>query len=139
MNRKSLSDIAEKMRDIDFAMLATHTGDGAIAARPMSNNRQVDYEGDSYYFTWDDARMVGEIEADPQVALSFQGGDGFFVAVEGRGEVIRDRALFVEHWSDDLDQWFEDGANTDGVVMIMVRAERAHYWDGRDEGDIRLD
>ncbi len=47
MAKKDLSDIAEKMRDIDIAMLSTHSDNGTIAARPMSNNRQVDYDGDS--------------------------------------------------------------------------------------------
>ena len=50
---KTLSELAEGMRDIDFTMLATHSPDGSIAARPMSNNREVDYDGGSYYFTWD--------------------------------------------------------------------------------------
>ena len=67
MADKTLADLSEKMRDIDFAMLSTHTQGGAIGARPMSNNREVDYNGDSYYFTLDKARMVQDIEADPQV------------------------------------------------------------------------
>ena len=47
----SLKDVSEKMRDIDFAVLSTRTDGGAISARPMSNNRQVDYDGDNYFFT----------------------------------------------------------------------------------------
>jgi general stress protein 26 len=52
MAEMTLSDIAEKMRDIDIAMLSTHTDGGIIASRPMSNNRDVEFDGDSYYFTW---------------------------------------------------------------------------------------
>ena len=130
------------MRDIDFAMLSTHTDGGAIAARPMSNNRDVDYDGDSYYFTWDKARMVADIEADPQVSLSFLGTSGlfgmrpFFVAVEGRADVVRDKTAFARHWTSSLDRWFEHGPDTPGVVMIHVRAERIHYWDGEEEGEL---
>ena len=89
MSDKTLAALAKKMRDIDFAMLATHTDGGAIAQRPMSNNRDVDYDGDSYYFTWADSRMVRDIEGEPQVSLSFLGTSGlfglrpFFVEVEG--------------------------------------------------------
>lgn len=43
-------------------MLATHTGGGGIAMRPMSNNGEVDYDGDPYYFAWAAARMVADIE-----------------------------------------------------------------------------
>ncbi len=141
---KTLSDLAEGMRDIDFTMLATHGPDGTIAARPMSNNREVDYDGDSYYFTWDSSLMVADIGRDPGVTLTFQGKAGllgmrpFFVAVEGDADVIRDKARFEEHWTKGLDRWFEQGVDTPGLVMIHVRATRIHYWDGEDEGEVKL-
>jgi general stress protein 26 len=132
------------MKDIDFAMLSTHTEDGQIGARPMSNNRDVAYGGDSYYFATEDTMMVQDIERDPRVGLSFQGRTGwlrqrpFFIAVEGRADLIRDRAVFAEHWNADLENWFEEGPDTPGLVMIKVHAERAHYWDDEDEGELEL-
>jgi general stress protein 26 len=136
--------LAEKMRDIDFTMLATHTAGGAIGARPMSNNRQVDYDGDSYYFAYEDALMIADIQADPRVSLSFQGKSGllhmrpFFVAVEGEAELIREKTRFAEHWTKGLDRWFPQGIDTPRLVMIHVHADRVHYWDGEDEGEISL-
>ena len=138
MSDKTLADIAEKMRDIDITMLSTHTDGGAIAARPMSNNREVDYDGDSYYFTWAQSRLVQDIRRDARVGLSFQGNKTFAVAVEGQAELIQDKARFEEHWTKDLDDWFEDGVDTPGMVMIKVRAERVHYWDGEDDGELRV-
>jgi len=39
MSDRTISDIAGKLKSIDIAMLVTKTGaEGAIAARPMSNN-----------------------------------------------------------------------------------------------------
>lgn len=141
---KTLADLSEKMRDIDFAMLSTHTDGGAIGARPMSNNREVEWDGTSFYFTTDDTRMVSDIARDAQVGLSFLGKSGllgmrpFFVAVEGRADLIRDRQAFAEHWTSDLDRWFPDGIDTPGLVLIAVRATRVHYWDGEDEGEITV-
>ena len=141
---KTLADLSEKMRDIDFAMLSTHTEGGAIGARPMSNNRQVDWDGDAYFFALDDARMVSDIASDAKVGLSYLGKSGllgqrpFFVAVEGDAALIRDKARFAEHWTSDLDRWFEQGVDTPGLVLIEVRAQRVHYWDGEDEGEIRV-
>jgi general stress protein 26 len=49
---KSLADIAQDMMQIDFCTLTTHAPGGAIGARPMSNNSEVEYDGDSYFFTY---------------------------------------------------------------------------------------
>ena len=140
-----LEDISEKMRDIDFAVLTTRTDGGALSARPMSNNRQVEYDGDSYFFTCDDTGTVRDIEADPNVGLGLQSKSGmlgmkpFFITVEGRAELIRDKDQFAEHWTKDLDSWFKQGIDTPGLTLVKVKAQRLHYWDGYDEGEISLE
>jgi general stress protein 26 len=145
MPDRTLADLAEKMRDLDFCMLSTRTESGAIASRPMSNNREVDYDGDGWFFTCHDTRMVEEIAADAQVGLSYQGKAGmlgmrpFFLAIEGRAELIRDKGQFAAHWTSGLDRWVEDGVDTRGLVLIKVHGERAHYWDGEDEGELLLE
>ncbi|PHK94476.1 pyridoxamine 5'-phosphate oxidase [Pseudoroseomonas rhizosphaerae] len=136
MGQKTLHDLSERMRQIDIAMLATHTEGGAIASRPMSNNGDVEYDGRSYYFSYGDARTVSDIEADPKVTLSFQGPKRFAVAVEGMAELIRDKGAFREHWTPELDKWFDQGIDTPGIVLIKVTAERIHYWDGTEEGEL---
>lgn len=141
---KTLADVAKAMKDIDFAMFNSKAEDGSIGARPMSNNGDVDYDGDSWFFTTDDTRMVADIGRDPHVGLSFQGKSGmlgmrpFFVAVEGRADIVRDKATFEAHWTPDLERWFKDGVDTPGLVMIHVKAERLHYWDGEDEGEVAV-
>ncbi|WP_336987202.1 pyridoxamine 5'-phosphate oxidase family protein [Altererythrobacter aquiaggeris] len=142
--KQHLEHIAKAMKDIDFAMLNTHTANGQIGARPMSNNRQVDFDGDSYYFTWEDCRMVDDIKADPKVGLSLQGAPspkgapGIFISVEGKAEIVRDKEAFKKHWVKDLERWFKDGVDTEGMVMLHVHATRAAYWDGEDEGDFDI-
>jgi general stress protein 26 len=138
MSEKTLSDLSKQMRKIDIAMLTTHTDDGEIAARPMSNNGEVEYDGNSYYFTWDKSRMVTDIKRNSKVLLSFQGKKGLFVAVQGEAGVIRDKKRFKEHWTSDLDQWFEDGVDTKGLVMIKVVATRIDYWDGEENGEVEI-
>ena len=144
MAELSLQDISEKMRDIDFAILSTRTEGGAIAARPMSNNRQVEFDGDSFFFTCEDTRTVSDIRREKRVGLSYQGTSGalgmkpFFITVEGRAALIDDKAEFEEHWTKDLDSWFKEGIETPGLLLIKVTAERLHYWDGYDEAEIPL-
>ncbi len=143
MIKKNLADIADEMAGIDIAILSTHTENGEIANSPMSNNSDVSYDGTSYYFTYEQARAVADIQRNPKVALGFssEGGilsDGIYVAVEGTAELIRDKAAFQQHWTSDLDNWFENGVNTPGIVLIMVKAKRATYWKGREEGEVEL-
>ena len=57
MADKDLKDIGETMRDIDFCMMTTRRGDGGMSARPMSNNRDVDYSRDSFFFSAGDTEF----------------------------------------------------------------------------------
>lgn len=140
----TLKQLAEKMKDIDFAMLATHAPGGEIGARPMSNNREVDYDGDAWFFTDDNTRMVSDINANASVNLAYQGKSGllgrrpFFAAIEGHAQLIHEKQAFAEHWTKGLERWWPNGIETPGIVLIKVTGVRAHYWDGEDEGELLL-
>jgi general stress protein 26 len=97
MSKKSLAEIANEMAGIDIAILSTHTENGEIANRPMSNNGDVAYDGTSYYFSYEKARAVSDIQRNPKVALGYSSeagllSQGIYVAVEGTAELIRDKA-----------------------------------------------
>ena len=142
MSGMTMSDLAKAMANIDFAMLTTKSEGGTLASRPMSNNGDVDYDGDSYYFSYDSARTVRDIGADDKVSLSFQGSAGLlgkpplFVAIEGKADIVTDKAAMADHWIAELERWFPDGLETAGIAMIHIRASRIHYWDGEDEADM---
>ncbi len=78
MHHKSIEEISKRMAGIDIAILSTHTEGGQIANRPMSNNGDVEYDGTSYYFTFEQARTVADIQANPRVALGFTAKAGSF-------------------------------------------------------------
>ena len=140
----TLEQISEKMRDIDIAVLTTRTAQGSLAGRPMSNNRDVEFDGDSYFFTLEDTGTVKDVGTDPNVSLSYGAKSGvlnmkpFYITVSGTAELIQDKTAFEEHWNKDLDRWFEQGVDTPGLVLVKVSAERLHYWDGYDEGEVKL-
>ena len=144
---KTLSDISEDMKQIDFCTLSTHAPGGTIGARPMSNNREVDYDGDAWFFTYDGRQMVKDIEGDPKVGMTYLGSAGLkgilgapgqFIHVEGTASVVRDKTQFGAHWDKSLDRWFPQGIDTPGTVMLKVTAKHIHYWDGEDEGEVKL-
>jgi general stress protein 26 len=127
-------DLSKAMAKIDFTMLTTRTESGELATRPMSNNGDVEWNGDSF----------ADIGRDPKVALSFQGSGHLlgkpplFIAIEGHATLIRDKAQFSAHWHESLDRWFSEGVETAGLILIQVHAHRAHYWDGEEENEVRL-
>lgn len=139
MAEESLKDISRRMRNIDFCMMTTTAEDGALASRPMSTNGDVDYDGNSYLFSSEKQEVVKELEKNPHVNLSFTGEKKLFVSVVGEAELIRDREQMKAHWQDKLEQWFEDGVDTPGIVMIRVKGQRVKYWQNWDSGEVKLD
>ena len=135
MQKTDLKDIAQKMRNLDIATMVTVAEDGSLAARPMSNNGDVDFDGKSYYFTYEESDKVKQISANPQVQLAFEGDDNLYVSVTGQAELIRDKAQFDKHWVDELEQWFEQGTDTPGMVLLCVKATQAKYWQDMEMGE----
>lgn len=143
MAQMNLKEISEIMRDIDYCMLTTQTGENRLESRPMSNNRKVDYDGDSYFFSYDDSEAVREIAANPQVNLGYARNPGLirqptYISVAGTAELVYDREEIAKHWAKDAEAWFEDGIDTPGLVMIHVHAEHLKYWHGHDTGEITV-
>ncbi|WP_421590993.1 pyridoxamine 5'-phosphate oxidase family protein [Shinella sp. M27] len=144
MSSMTLPEIARKLRKIDFCMMSTHGGSAAITNRPMSNNGDVDYDGDSWFFSFEDTNKVAEIRRDPHVSLAFTeapsllGKPGIFISIEGEARISKDKAEFADHWVPDLERWFTQGVDTPGLVLIQVRGKRVQYWDGEHNGTIPL-
>ena len=111
----------------------------------MSNNRTVDFDGATRFFTYQDRLMVRDVADDSNVGVTYQGSAGLkdilgapgqFLHLEGRAKIVRDRATFAEHWDKSLDRWFPQGPETPGIVVLEVTAIRIHYWDGEEEGEV---
>lgn len=139
MATMDLRQLSEAMRGIDIAMFSTETDGGVIAQRPMSNNGDVEYDGTSRYFTYQNTRTVRDLERNAHVGLGLQNNADLWVTIVGEGRLVRDRAQFAEHWTADLDNWFDNGPDTEGCVMIEVAAKRIHYWKGLEQGEIPVD
>lgn len=139
-----LKDLAAIMKHIDICMLATTGPRGVIESRPMSNNRDVTYDGNSYFFTDGNKAVVAEIKKDNNVNLSFIGHHSFlnrtsvYISVIGKAKLITNKSTMQKHWTKDLDLWFKKGIDTPGLTMIHVKAKSLRYWDGMKEGVIKV-
>ena len=52
--------------------------------------------------------------------------------------MITDKEVLKEHWLDELKQWFEDGIDAPGIILIHVRAGRIKFWQKEKQGEIKL-
>lgn len=134
----TLSTLARYMRELDICMMVTVSKRGTFHSRPMSNNRDVKYDGSSYFFTYEGSQKIKDLEANPNVILNFEGKQQLFIAVSGKAKLIRNKKSFAEHWDDSLNQWFKEGIDTKGMVLIHLKGNDIQYWQKDKQGKIKL-
>jgi general stress protein 26 len=137
MANKTIRFISTKMKDLDICMMST-LGRGTINTRPMSNNKDVKYNGESFFFSHIDTKKAKNIQRNPSVTLSFTGSNGLFIIVNGKARIIKTKSILDEHWVKSLETWFNKGSNTPGIILIAVKAEKIMYWNNYKEGTIDL-
>ena len=131
--------VSEAMKKVDFCMMTTLGTQRGMHTRPMSNNKNVEWDGDTWFFSAADSSQVQEIRDNPKVNLSYsQPEDILFITLSGDGEIVSEVEKKKELWDDELKMWFPDGPESDGVVLIKVRSKSAHYWSKEGEGELTL-
>lgn len=131
--REAIPAIARLLKKIDICQFATLGEGGALHSRPMSNNSEVEFDGDSWFFAPSDGRLVAELEKDPAAVTAYR--DGYtFVAVSGRASIETDAELKKQHWQKDLERWFPNGPEDPNVSLLHLEAEHAEWWGEMGDG-----
>jgi general stress protein 26 len=144
MTTMTMEALSKQLSKIDFCMFSTNGELGRISSRPMSNNGDVEYDGDSWFFTYEDTEKIREIGRHSGVSLTFTaspsllGRPGIFIAVDGDATLVRDKTQYEKHWAKDLDRWFPDGIDTPGILLIKITARSIEYWDGGENGRVDI-
>ena len=134
----TLNGIARYLRKLDICMMVTQSPRGVLNSRPMSNNGDVSYKGDSYFFTYEGSQKIKDITANPQVSLNFEGEKEMYISITGKAKLIRNRPQLQDHWVDSLKQWFKQGLDTPGIVLIHVKGSKLKYWQKNKEGELKI-
>lgn len=125
---KDFAAIADAMAKIDFCMMQT-VGEHGINTRPMSNNGEVDYDGDNWFFARSTSTKIAELAKDDRVQLTFADNEGpSFISVWGTGTVTTDVELKKTLWHTSLEAWFENGPEDPEVALIKVTAQKIQAW-----------
>lgn len=127
---EAVEAIAKLMKHFRVGMLTTRGTDGALKSRPLGT-QEVEFDGDVWFATGFDSEKVREIEADPQVNVSFQDdGANRYVSIHGRARIVRDRAKIDALWSPAMKIFFPGGKDDPNLCLVQVQAEGGEYWDG---------
>lgn len=122
------AEVAAAMARIDFCMLQTFVA-GGVNTRPMSNNGDVEYDGDNWFFARAGSTKMAELHDDRRVQLTFADNDApSFISVWGTASIVDDIELKQRMWHASLERWFENGPEDPEVALIRVTAERIQTW-----------
>jgi len=125
MNKqRHLFDLASGFRN---AMLVTRGLDGSLHARPMAV-AEMDPGADAFFSTSLESPKIAEIEANPEVLVTFQSRSEF-ATIQGTAMIVRDRAQIDRLWSEAWRIWFPQGKDDPTLCLLKVSADRGEYWD----------
>lgn len=121
--------VKELVEDIDITMLTTQDEKGDLVSRPMST-RQMDENGDLWFFTAEDTEKVEQAIAERHVGLAYCDAKGMrYVSIAGVASVVHDRAKMEELYTPSLDVWFEQGLDTPGIALLKVTPRDTEFWE----------
>lgn len=122
--QRHLHELADAFGD---AMLVTRGLDGSLHARPMAV-AELEPDADAIFSTSLDSPKIKEIEANPEVLVTFQ-SRSVFACIHGTASIVRDRAEIDRLWSESWRIWFPKGKDDPKLCLLKVSSDRGEYWD----------
>lgn len=142
--QEKMEEFAKLVDDMKLGMLVTQTSDGSLVSRAMATQERR-AGVDLWFVTSTETEKVSELEANPEVNVSFVNPDSReWVSVSGTATVNQDRALIRKLYKPDWKVWFQDGAGGDGgpddprIVLIDIDAHTVHYFKSEDSRPVAL-
>ncbi len=127
---EQVKKIADLIKSINFGMLTTIDAEGRLHSRPMASNKEVEFDGDVWFFTYGSSPKVHEIENKPYVNVAFSDPKTqTYVSLSGRAELVRDHEKIKQLWQPQLKAWFPNGVDEPDIALIKINADQAEYWD----------
>ncbi|MEV5967119.1 pyridoxamine 5'-phosphate oxidase family protein [Kribbella sp. NPDC051952] len=137
-NREAVQHVAELVERAKISMLTTMTSTGKHVSRPMAV-QDVEFDGDLWFFAYEDSDKATQLRANPQVNVSFSNDKSSeWTSVSGTAEIVHDQAKAEELWSAPLKTWFPEGLDTPGLTLIKVHADSAEYWESSSSKVVQL-
>jgi general stress protein 26 len=122
------AEVLAKVRNIKFAMVATHADDGEMRVRPLT---LLEAEGDGtlWFFVERFSEVAVDVALDPRINASFADtSESWYVAIRGRGYIIHDPEKAEALWNPLAAAWFPGGPNDPTLGLLRIDADCVEYW-----------
>ena len=107
-----LTQLVDKIKDINVASLTTVDARGKLHSRPMYTT-QSDEDGTLWFFCEKDSEKVQEIRRNPEVNLGYNSqAQDTYVAITGQAILVNDRQRIQDLWSEGLRGFFPRAPTT---------------------------
>ncbi|MGV8878923.1 MAG: pyridoxamine 5'-phosphate oxidase family protein [Sphingobacteriaceae bacterium] len=128
-HEKSRLILADKVKDIKIAMLATIDGLGIVHSRPMYT-QEIKDDGIIWFFTGKGTKSASDIRLNPNINLAYSDpADNLYLSVTGLARMTEDPLKINELWHEGLVAWFPEGKNDPDIALIRIDVTEAEYWD----------
>jgi general stress protein 26 len=108
VHTEEVQHVAELVDRAKISMLTTMTASGKHVSRPMAV-QEVEFDGDLWFFCYDDSDKVQQIRTNPEVNVSFANDkQSEWTSLSGRAEIVYDRQHAERLWAAPLKVWFPD-------------------------------
>lgn len=124
-----LRHLAELVDGIEVAMFTTVARDGRLVSRPL-RTQSIGEDGDLWFVTDRESHKSDEIEANPQVNVSYASPSAnTYVSIAGSATLVFDKARLHEFWSPGLSVFYPEGEDDPRLCLLRVEMESVEYWD----------
>jgi general stress protein 26 len=127
MSQPQKEHFFELLHHFKYGMMTTHAQSGALHTRPMALLK-VEPNGDIWLVADVNSEKVGELNQDARISLSMQDGQKF-VALHGRGELLRDPDKVAQLWEEGLRVWFPRGPTDPAIILLKISSDQGEFWD----------
>lgn len=128
MSPPSPERVHELLLSFHTAMLITHSGGGALHARPMEI-AHVSPHCHVWFYTDTQSPKTREIRQEDSVLLTFQKDHQKYLSMDGTADLVTDRDLIKSFWQEPFRVWFPEGINDPNLMLVHIIPHQAEYWD----------
>jgi len=128
-NEKNIEILKSKIEEVRICLFTTISQKDELSSRPMATAK-VEEDGSIWFFTNEYSLKSKEISKENEVSLGYSDpSSNTYVTVNGKAEMVDDRAKKEAYFSVPVKAWFPDGVDDPRLILIKVTPVSAEYWD----------